>query len=127
MALQITFPFQAIQLIVDCAQSLSATQFSINSFETKSRLSYLDIRFDGFPLKREQFASVISHSYKDDPVVQAIIDKLKLGAFRLGKTFIFVCMDGERRRVFLLSADSLIISHYDEIYEYFAYEERVTD
>lgn len=127
MALHITFPFQAIQLILDCAIALNATEFRIKSSNTKTRLSFFDIRFDGVPLKRDQFASIISHSYKNDPVVEEIIDKLKLGAFRLGKTFLFISMDGNKRRVFLLSADSLIISHYDEIYEYFAYEERITD
>ena len=127
MSLQITSPFQAIQLITDCALALSATEFSISSYDTKSKLSYLDMRFNGVPLRRDQFASFISHSYKDDPVVQEIIDKLKLGAFRLGKTFLFVSTEGDRRRVFLLSADSLIISHYDEIYEYFAFEERISD
>jgi hypothetical protein len=29
--------------------------------------------------------------------------------------------------VFLFSADSLIISHYDELYAYYMYEERISD
>ena len=78
-------------------------------------------------MRRDQFATIISHSYAEDPVALVLIDKLKLGALRLGKTFIFVSVDGDKRRVFLFSADSLIISHYDEIYEYFAYEERIAD
>lgn len=40
---------------------------------------------------------------------------------------IYVSVVGDLRRVFLFSADSLIISHYHELYAYFSYEERISD
>lgn len=122
MAIQINFPFQAFALLIDCASALNATEISIKSEETKDKLTYLDMRFNGKPLNREQFSSIVSHSYKEDPVVLQIIDKIKLGAMRLGKTLMYISIEGNLRRVFLFSADSLIISHYDELYGYYSYE-----
>ena len=31
------------------------------------------------------------------------------------------------RRVFMFSSDSLVASHYDQLYSYYAYEERISD
>ena len=56
-----------------------------------------------------------------------IIDRIKLGGQRLGKTLVFVTVEGNMRRVFLFSSDSLITSHYDQVYAYYAYEQRITD
>lgn len=58
----------------------------------------------------------------NDPIVLEIIDRIKLGAMRLGKTLVYISIAGSFRRVYLFSADSLIISHYHEIYAYFSYE-----
>jgi hypothetical protein len=41
---------------------------------------------------------------------------------RLGKTLIFITIVNNFRRVFVFSADGLVISHYHEIYSYFSYE-----
>jgi hypothetical protein len=41
---------------------------------------------------------------------------------RLGKTLVYIEIVGDFRRVFVFSADSLVISHYHEIYGYFSYE-----
>jgi hypothetical protein len=50
-----------------------------------------------------------------------MIDKMKLGSMRLGKTLIFITTADNFRRVFVFSADGLVISHYHEIYSYFSY------
>jgi len=38
---------------------------------------------------------------------------MKLGSLRLGKTMIFISADRKYRNVFLLSADSRVIPHFD--------------
>lgn len=90
-------------------------------------LPYLDIRFDGNSLNRHQFSAICSYSYIDDPLSTEIMEKIRYGALRLGKTLIFISVDEGHRRVLLFSSDGLVVSHYYEIYGYFAYEERIKD
>ncbi len=52
MAAQLNFPFQAIALLLDCAETLKATEVSITSEETNNKLTYFDIRFNGNNLTR---------------------------------------------------------------------------
>ena len=64
----------------------------------------------------------VSHSYnKQSKRVRQLIDKIKLGAFRLGKTFLFISADHKTRKVMMLSADSRITPMFDERYTYYAY------
>lgn len=125
--MEIKFPFQAIGLILDIARLLDAQSISINSAESINKFSFLTFQFDGKPLKREQFVSIISHSHSNDPITREISDKLKFGGQRLGKTIVFITISDEMRRVFMFSSDSLVISHYDQLYSYYAYEERISD
>lgn len=39
----------------------------------------------------------------------------------------FVTNDDEMMRVFMFSSDSLVTSLYDQLYAYYAYEERISD
>ena len=64
--------------------------------------------------------SFISHQGLS-PQLKKFTENVKLGALRLGKTFLFVSSDIKFRYVYLLSAESRVSPHFDEAYIYYAY------
>ena len=52
-------------------------------------------------------------------------ESIKLGAFRLGKTFLIVTSDKKFKYVYMLSAESRVSPHFDEAYIYYSYIENM--
>ena len=73
-----------------------------------SDFNYLDFQFNGKSMTREEFKGFVSHSYYSGSIIRKFADKIKLGSFRLGKTFLFISADSYKRKVAMFSADSRI-------------------
>jgi hypothetical protein len=120
IALEIKHPFQAISMLYDCSKYLQATKFLFSTIKTINEIEYLEVKFDGNSLTRTQFTNLIHHSNIDNDYSKFFLN-LKLGSFRLGKTFVFITADQDERKVILFSADSKVTPSFDESYGYFAY------
>ena len=56
--------------------------------------------------------SFISHNFISAKF-KKLTENIKLGAFRLGKTFLLVTSDKRFRYVYMLSAESRVSPHFD--------------
>ena len=72
----------------------------------------MKIEYDGCSLGREEFLSFISHNFISAKF-KKLTENIKLGAFRLGKTFLLVTSDKRFRYVYMLSAESRVSPHFD--------------
>ena len=68
--------------------------------------------------------SFISHNFVTNHM-KKLTEDIKLGAFRLGKTFLIVTSDKKFKYVYLLSAESRVSPHFDEAYVYYSYIENM--
>jgi hypothetical protein len=113
LALDIGFPFRAIDLIVDVASALGASMFNISSLKSRSDYDMLTLGFDAPGLLPLPCFLEGALSASCEPHCE-LLHLLTLGALRLGKTFLYVSADGHSRRVMLASADSKFVPGFEE-------------
>lgn len=125
ISLEIKHPFQAVQILYDCAAYLGATDFRIAVERSLNENEHIEIEFDGGTLSKPEFEDLLCHSSSSSEELSRFITNLKVACLRLGKTLIFVTADAGERKVFMFSADSKVTPSFDESYGFFGYVENV--
>lgn len=125
VSLEIKHPFQAIQILYDCASYLQASYFHIAVEKSLHENEHIEVEFDGNSLSKQQFEDLICHSNTFDEGFSRFITTIKVASLRLGKTLVLLTADASERKVFMFSADSKVTPAFDETYAYFAYVENI--
>lgn len=82
------FPLNAIGLIVDSAVLVKSQNIRIALKKRGLQLLYLSFEFDGQPLNNYDFTCFSSNKSSK---VSELSNNIRLGSYRLGRTFVFVC------------------------------------
>ena len=82
LSLDISFPFKAIELIIDQAISLKAPHVNISTFKNRDDYELLSFSFQGEHLATTDFL--------DLSFPNSIILQMMLGSLRLGKTMLYL-------------------------------------
>lgn len=102
--MEISFPFKAVELVFDAAEMMGAELIRFFSRKTMQDFDYFVFEFSAaFPLSPQKFLDMTKTNGDSREV--RIAHNLQIGAFRLGKTFIFVSVHDSMRSVFLCSVD----------------------
>jgi len=84
-------------------------------------LLYLEIQFSGVPLTNQEFVDIIGEHHHLPARLREFSDGFKLGGYRLGRTFVYVCRDKKLLKVVLYSINSCIVPGCETHNRYFAY------
>ena len=82
MSLEISFPFKAVELIIDQAVALRASHVNISPFKNRDDYELLSFSFQGEHLATADFLDL---SFPNEIILQ-----MMLGSLRLGKTMLYV-------------------------------------
>ena len=120
MALEIAFPFKAIELILDAAEIMAAQSLKISSAKNIEDLDYLIFDFEpNYDFSIGAFLEM--NENPGDNYFQNIFYNIKVGSLRLGKTFIFVNVNETTKKVLLMSVDSKYSPKVEERYVCYSY------
>jgi hypothetical protein len=105
LSLELTFPFKAIDLLLDAAVALGASQLNIAPTKNREEYDLLSFTFDGtehLPSHYFEQSNLDIHRIEMADTLHLLL----LGALRLGKTMLYIGADKHTRQVLLTSVDS---------------------
>lgn len=122
LALEILFPFRAIELIIDSAALLESSAINITSIKNKDDFDLMSIQFNSTTQLSDDYFYNFTEA-NEDQLQGQIVHQLKIGSLRLGKTMLYISADGVTRKVFMTSVDSKFAPGFEDYFIHYSYIE----